>query len=120
MWDNSKATARYLRKNQTQAENVFWELVRNRRLEGTKFFRQYPIKFEFEEKKRFFVVDFYCYKIKTIFEIDGEVHEKQKKYDKMREKILESLKYKIVRFSNEEVLSQDEKFLEKLKNLLLR
>jgi len=44
MWDNSKETARYLRKNQTQAENVFWELVRNRRFEGMKFCRQYNIR----------------------------------------------------------------------------
>ncbi len=120
MWDNSKETARYLKKNQTQAEKVFWELIRNRRFEGIKFYRQYPIRFESEGQKRFFVVDFYCHKTKTVFEIDGGIHEKQKGYDEMREKILKSLKYKLVRFSNGEVLSQNEKFLEKLKNLLLR
>ncbi len=99
MWDNSKETARYLKKNQTQAEKVFWELIRNRRFEGIKFYRQYPIRFESEGQKRFFVVDFYCHKTKTVFEIDGGIHEKTKGYDEMREKILKSLKYKLVRFS---------------------
>ncbi len=65
------------------------------------------------------MADFYCHEIKTIFEIDGSAHEEQKEYDEMREEILKSLKYKIVRFSNKEVLSLNRKFQEKLKNLLL-
>ncbi len=119
MWNNSREIARTLRKNQTEAEKAFWELVRNRKFENIKFLRQYPIKFEYEGRSSFFVADFYCAKKKLIIEIDGGIHKTQKNYDKMRTKILEKMGYKIIRFTNEEVISKDKSFLQKLKSSLV-
>ena len=37
------AAARKLRKNYTKAENLLWQKLRNRQLEGFKFRRQQPV-----------------------------------------------------------------------------
>ena len=39
----AKVLSRELRKSQTEAEKVFWENIRKKRLRGLKFYRQYPI-----------------------------------------------------------------------------
>jgi hypothetical protein len=39
-----------------------------------------------------------------IIEVDGPVHETQKEYDAMRQSFLESLGYRVLRFTNEQVL----------------
>ncbi|MDA3812710.1 MAG: DUF559 domain-containing protein, partial [Candidatus Cloacimonetes bacterium] len=75
---------RELRKKETLAEKKFWELVRNRQISGKKFRRQYPITFEWNDKIRYFVADFYCHECKLIIEIDGGIHELQKDYDILR------------------------------------
>ncbi|MCU7948022.1 MAG: DEAD/DEAH box helicase family protein [Candidatus Thiodiazotropha sp. (ex Cardiolucina cf. quadrata)] len=45
--------ARELRKNQTDAESLLWQLVRNRQIENTKFRRQHPLDP--------YILDFYCH-----------------------------------------------------------
>lgn len=94
--------ARKLRKNQTKAEEIFWELVRNRKFANLKFRRQHQIGS--------YVVDFYCDEHKLIIEFDGGIHnlEKQKKHDSTRDKYLTSLGNKILRFKNEELLNNPE------------
>ncbi len=59
--------------------------------------------FEFNGKRRFIVADFYCHKAKLIIELDGGIHEKQKDYDKMRDRIVEILGLKVLRVKNSEV-----------------
>jgi very-short-patch-repair endonuclease len=113
---NVKTTVRQLRKNQTESEATVWSLVRNRQINGRKFFRQYPIQFEYNNEKRFFVADFYCAEIKLVLEIDGKIHEQQREYDEMRTYIINQLGIKVIRFSNEEVKHTDE-FIERLKKL---
>jgi type I restriction enzyme R subunit len=68
---------REFRKHPTTAEAMLWECLRGRRLNGTKFRRQHPI--------RRYVVDFYCHEHKLIVELDGEIHEHQREYDAVRE-----------------------------------
>jgi type I restriction enzyme R subunit len=58
--------ARELRKNQTSAEEVLWQLLRNRKLDNLKFRRQHQIGH--------YIVDFYCHERKLIVELDGAVH----------------------------------------------
>jgi len=50
-----------LRKSQTCAELTFWKEVRNRKFMGLKFYRQYPVFYEFNTKESFFIADFYCF-----------------------------------------------------------
>jgi type I restriction-modification system DNA methylase subunit len=61
------ANARELRKNQTEAEELLWQVLRNRQLNNLKFRRQHPLKVGF-------VLDFYCAEAKLGIEIDGGYH----------------------------------------------
>ncbi len=99
---------RELRKNQTQAEKIFWELVRGKRFLGKKFRRQHQIGD--------YIVDFYCHSEKLIIELDGEVHntKEQTKKDIKRDKYLTSLGNTVLRFQNLELLDNPKRILEKI------
>ena len=99
----AKSTARRLRKNQTNAEKILWQKLRNRNFFELKFTRQHSIYYFKNDKKKFLIADFYCNNLKLIVEVDGRIHEKQKNYDQIREELLESKLYKIIRFKNEEI-----------------
>nr|CBH37073.1 putative type I restriction enzyme HindVIIP R protein, N-terminal part [uncultured archaeon]CBH40089.1 hypothetical protein, HsdR family [uncultured archaeon] len=103
---------RDLRKKQTAAENVFWELVRNKKLLGLKFRRQHQIGH--------YIVDFYCHSERLIIELDGEVHNtpEQKKKDGIRDKYLRSLGNKILRFNNAELFENTENVLKVIEKSL--
>lgn len=90
--------SRSLRKDMTEAEKVFWEMVRDRRMFGLKFRRQQIIDG--------FIVDFYCDSLGLCIEIDGGVHDtgEQRNYDRLRSEALELRNLKVLRFRNEEVL----------------
>ena len=111
-------TARKLRKQSTRAEKIFWENVRNRKVENIKFNRQFPIYFEYEGQKRFFIADFYCHENKLIIEIDGGIHEQQKDYDELRTAIINELGMKVIRFKNEKVMNNLDKVIEELMRIL--
>lgn len=104
--------ARELRKNQTKAEEIFWELVRNRKFLNLKFRRQHQIGS--------YIVDFYCTEKKLIIEFDGEVHnnEEQQKHDSIRDKYLTSIGNQVLRFKNEELLDNPESVFEKINSIL--
>ena len=109
-------TVRFLRHNATPAESKFWQIVRNRKIDGFRFYRQHPIEFVMDGCKRFFVADFYCKQQKPIVEIDGGIHERQKEYDKFRTYIVGQLGMRVVRFTNEEVTCKIENVIERLKS----
>lgn len=52
----------------------------------------------------YYIVDFHNFEYKLILEIDSPIHLEQKEYDVERQADLESLGYKVLRFTNEEVL----------------
>lgn len=113
-----KQTVRNLRRNQTKSEAIIWQAVRNRKLNGKKFLRQHPIRFEMDSGKRFFVADFYCHQKKLVVEIDGKIHLRQKDYDELRTHIINALGIKVIRFRNEEVEENVEQVLERLRQHL--
>ncbi|MCA0333242.1 MAG: HsdR family type I site-specific deoxyribonuclease [Bacteroidetes bacterium] len=100
--------ARELRKNQTSAEEVLWQLLRNRKLDNLKFRRQHQIGH--------YIVDFYCHERKLIVELDGAVHftTERQKHDSTRDKYLTSSGFNIIRFRNDEVLNNIEDVLSKI------
>ena len=106
------ARVKELRKNQTEAESVFWDLVRNKKLLGLKFRRQHQMGH--------YIVDFYCHSERLIIEFDGEVHNnpEQKKKDEKRDKYLKSLGNKILRFKNTELFENTENVLNTIENNL--
>ncbi|MDP8204226.1 MAG: endonuclease domain-containing protein [Candidatus Tenebribacter mawsonii] len=111
-------TARDLRQRATKTENIFWEVIRNRKIDNYKFNRQFPIYFEYEDQERFFIADFYCHKRRLIIEIDGGIHEQQQDYDKLRTEIINKLGFKVIRFKNEQVLNNLDMVIVELKRNL--
>ncbi len=101
--------AKYLRKNMTDAEKVFWLKVRAKRLSGYKFKRQAPVGK--------YVVDFICHSAKLVVEIDGGQHNECAS-DKVRGEYLENLGFKVVRYWNNEVLGNIDGVLEALSSIL--
>jgi very-short-patch-repair endonuclease len=116
--DIAKKTARLLRRRQTPAERKLWAAIRNRKLNGWKFQRQYPVPYEYEGYKRFFVADFYCHEARLALELDGGIHRNQVEYDKARTEILETKTIRVFRIKNREIINSYEITLESIKNEL--
>lgn len=111
--------ARDLRKKQTPEELLLWQNLRNRKLQGIKFNRQFPIVYgrDFDGTSHFFIADFYCHEKKLIIELDGKIHDFQKDYDKERDFILNQLGLTVIRIKNEE-FNNITAVLDKIKNQL--
>ncbi len=90
-------TRRLLRQRSTQAEKLFWKQVRSGQL-GIRIKRQVGIGE--------YIVDFYAPKILLVIELDGgshfEVGAAQRDAD--RQKNIEALGIKVVRFTDNEIL----------------
>ena len=86
-----------LRENLTPAEAFLWKNLQKRQLKGRKFRRQHSIEN--------FIVDFYCPEEKLIIELDGEIHKNATAEEKdwSRDKRLEELGFKVLRFENKMV-----------------
>ena len=93
------ARARPLRRNETDAEHVLWQMLRNRQIEGHKFVRQYPIASYF--------ADFTCREAMLVVELDGSQHDDSLR-DAMRTQRLNDRGYSVLRFWNNELLSNRE------------
>ena len=94
IWDRLKSNSRENRKNQTEAEELLWEQVRDRKL-GYKIRRQHAVDQ--------FIADFICLEQKLIIEVDGEIHNYQQEYDEGRTYLLEEIGYRVIRFTNNSV-----------------
>ena len=106
-----KDWARENRKYPTDAETILWEYLRGRKLK-TKFFRQYIISD--------YIVDFVSLEFNLIIEVDGAYHSEyeQQQNDESRTERLESFGFKVIRFTNDEVISQIENVIEIIKEQL--
>jgi very-short-patch-repair endonuclease len=93
-----------LRNSSTSAEVALWVLLKSKKLEGTKFRRQYSIGS--------YIVDFCCPSEKLIIELDGDPHGEYHRIqkDEIRDKYLESLGFTVLRFENRFVF-QDPEYL---------
>ncbi|MCB9341886.1 MAG: endonuclease domain-containing protein [Lewinellaceae bacterium] len=102
------------RQNNTPAEAALWEAIRLKKLDGFKFRNQHAIGA--------YVVDFYCHEAKLAIEVDGEYHlePNQKEYDEERTLRIEASGVKIIRFTNQEVLTNLEAVLVKIRACLKR
>ena len=89
--------ARKLRKSMTDAERKLWYILRRRYLEKYRFRRQVPVGS--------YIVDFLSYELRLIIEIDGGQHADQIEYDNRRTLWLEEQGYRVLRFWNNEVLT---------------
>jgi len=71
------------------------------------------LKFRRQHSIGGFIVDFYCPEKRLAIELDGDVHEEKKQatYDKARQKTIEALGIKVLRFTNEDVIQNVEDVL---------
>ena len=96
--------ARRLRVAQTDAEQKLWYHLRNRQLQGWKFRRQHEIDR--------YIADFICPDAALIVELDGGQHGEQMAYDETRTRKLASMGYRVLRFWDNDVLTNIEGVLE--------
>ena len=102
--------AKELRRDMTPAEKILWHELRANKL-GVHFRRQQVIAG--------FIVDFYCHKAALVVEVDGDIHDLQQEEDALREKVLNEMGLKIVRFRNDDALKNLSAVLEKIRELIL-
>ena len=98
--------ARLMRREHTEAERRLWAALRSRRLAAFKFRRQHPIGH--------FIVDFACIGHRLVIELDGGQHAIQTAKDAARTDVIEALGYRVLRFWNNDVLSNTEGVLTKI------
>ena len=98
--------ARRLRQELTPAESILWQALRGRQIEGLKFRCQHPVGR--------FIVDFYCPSVKLVIEVDGGIHNQQQVYDQARTEKLEAFGYRVLRFTNEQVMKDLSAVLEQI------
>ena len=95
--------ARALRRNATATEAAMWRLLRDRRFCGIKFRRQVPIGP--------FIADFASIEHRLVIELDGSQHADSVS-DRARDADLASNGWQVLRFWNNEVLSNRNGVLE--------
>lgn len=108
-WHILKEFSKANRQDQTEAESILWENLRNNKL-GYKIRRQHAIGI--------FIADFVCLDRRLVIEIDGEYHVNNEEYDTARTAFLKDEGFKVVRFTNEEVKKDLSKVLAQIKSTL--
>ena len=109
---NLLASARTLRRQFRDVENILWRHLRARRLMGYKFRRQVVITP--------CIADFICLEARLIIEADGGQHSGQVIYDARRTAWLEGLGYRVMRFWNHEVMEELHVVLEQIRAALIK
>ena len=101
--------AKKMRENPTEAERLLWEKLQSKQL-GYKFRQQHLIDD--------FIVDFVCLSKKIVVEVDGEIHNSQQEKDLDRTSILCGKGFKVLRFTNDEVIQEIDRVLADLRREL--
>jgi len=97
--NQQRGRAKQLRRTMTRAETLLWRYLKASRIDALGFRRQVPI--------RNYIADFVCFSANLIIELDGFSHdfEERQKADQSRDAFFESEGLQVLRFTNEQVLS---------------
>jgi very-short-patch-repair endonuclease len=92
----------------TDTEKLLWSRIRGKQLKGLQVYRQKPIGR--------FIGDFYCPKANLVIELDGGQHysDAARRKDHFRDKYMESIGLRVLRFSDREVFENLSGVLEKI------
>jgi 5-methyltetrahydrofolate--homocysteine methyltransferase len=103
-----KAYSKEMRRFATEAESILWEYLRAKQL-GKSFKRQHIIGD--------YIADFVCLESGLIVELDGGYHQlpEQQINDELRTEWLEKHGFRVIRFKNEELLTNIDHCLEIIK-----
>ena len=101
--------AKKLRNNVTATEMILWGRLKEH-FPRLKFRRQHPVSI--------YIADFYCHSEKLIIELDGSIHnlEEVKSNDIIKQKDLENLGLRVIRFTNSDISNNLEVTLERIEN----
>ena len=102
--------ARRLRNRSTDAERFLWSKLRDRRMMNCKFRRQFPVGR--------YIVDFVCREHSLIIELDGGFHQDQQDYDRARTECLQSRGFDVLRYWDNDVLTESDSVLESISEAL--
>jgi very-short-patch-repair endonuclease len=102
--------ARQLRRNATNVERLLWQKLRYWQVDGCKFRRQQPLGR--------YIVDFVCLQRRLIVELDGGQHAEQENYDTERDAWLRDQGFVILRFWNNDVLTNMDGIVEQIAKTL--
>jgi len=110
-WKLLHPIAKELRKNPTDAEEILWQALRNRST-GHKIKRQQIVAG--------YIADFICIEKRVIIEVDGGIHftKENKERDTERTRILNTQGYDVLRFTNDEVITNTLNVFIEIKNYL--
>ncbi len=89
--------ARELRRDMSPPERSLWAILRAHQLQGWKFTRQVQVDP--------YILDFAARREKLTIELDGDSHVGREAYDARRTHFLESLGWKVLRFTNSEAMT---------------
>ncbi|OGI43336.1 MAG: hypothetical protein A2150_06745 [Candidatus Muproteobacteria bacterium RBG_16_64_11] len=109
MSDRGTPIAKVLRRRLTDSERCLWTQLRAHRLARWKFKRQQPIGA--------YIVDFVCFRARLVIEVDGGQH-LGSEADRVRGEWLEGQGFRVLRFWNNEVLTELPAVLEKIAEAL--
>jgi very-short-patch-repair endonuclease len=110
-WRLLKPEARRQRHEPTQAEDALWQFLRGKQL-GERFRRQHAIDR--------FIADFVCLSRKLVAEVDGSSHEGLEQRDRARDAVMCSAGFKVIRFTNQQVLTGPNQVLAAVRAALSR
>ncbi|MCW3836848.1 endonuclease domain-containing protein [Sphingomonas canadensis] len=98
----ARARARELRGGMSEPERALWEILRAGRLQGIKFVRQLPVGP--------YIADFAARSERLIVVLDGETHALPgaAEHDATRTAALEAEGWRVIRFGNNEVMTNPE------------
>ena len=91
---------RHLRSNMTEAEKAVWRMLRGGQMSGYRFRRQHP----FGD----YILDFVSLSARLVIEIDGGQHAEQVAADNQRDQFLRDAGFRVLRFWNNQVLTETE------------
>src|SRR3984957_7709898 len=103
--------AKQLRQAMTRAETLLWRHLKADRIDGLGFRRQVPIQN--------YIADFVCMSAKIVVELDGESHDFQERQnaDHTRDAFFVSEGFQVLRFTNEQVMSNLEGVVETIRQV---
>ena len=96
--DRQRGHARRLRRAITRAETLLWRHLKAHRLASIQLRRQTPFGP--------YIADFCAHSAKLVIELDGATHDFKERIerDEMRDKWFERQGYRVLRFTNDDVL----------------
>ena len=109
---NLTEVAKDLRKSMTDAERLLWQRLKAKQLDGLKFRRQ--------EQIGRFIVDFVCHDKGIVIEADGGQHAAEREKDEERTQWLNSQGYTVLRYWNNEILTNTEGVMESIRSVCMK